>query len=105
MVILLTIFTATFVFLGSLPKRIADKHHHPQAVAIDAVSWLAVFLAGWVGRLLVPGRSPNLAAPAIKRRPIQKRPPTAPRLTAMTQVQAGIHKPHTLSKHWVDTNK
>ena len=46
MAIMLVILTALFVFLGSLPKRIADKHNHPQADAINAASWLGLFLGG-----------------------------------------------------------
>jgi hypothetical protein len=46
MAIILVILTALFVFLGSLPKKIADKHNHPQAAAINAASWLGLFLGG-----------------------------------------------------------
>ncbi|MCP4468651.1 MAG: DUF3302 domain-containing protein, partial [Halieaceae bacterium] len=46
MAIMLVIVTTLFVFLGSLPKKIADKHNHPQADAINAASWLGLFLGG-----------------------------------------------------------
>lgn len=44
--IIVLISTAIFVFLGSLPKKIADKHNHPQAAAINAASWLGLILGG-----------------------------------------------------------
>ena len=46
MAIILVILTVLIVFLGSLPKKIADKHNHPQADAINAASWLGLFLGG-----------------------------------------------------------
>jgi hypothetical protein len=46
MAMMLIIVTTLFVFLGSLPKKIADKHNHPQADAINAASWLGLFMGG-----------------------------------------------------------
>ena len=61
MAMILIIVTTLFVFIGSLHKKIADKHNHPQADAINAASWLTLFmeasnrLSHWFGR------TPNLA--------------------------------------------
>ncbi|MCO8124191.1 DUF3302 domain-containing protein [Stieleria sp. TO1_6] len=48
--LLCSIAVGMIVWLGSLPKKIADRRNHPQAEAINALSWFGLFLGGfgWV---------------------------------------------------------
>lgn len=41
---------AIIVWIGSLPKKIAEKRHHPQVDAINALSWFGLLFGGvgWV---------------------------------------------------------
>lgn len=47
--VVLTAVIVLFVFLGSLPARIARSRNHPQVDSINAMSWLGIFLTGGVG--------------------------------------------------------
>ncbi|WP_339887714.1 DUF3302 domain-containing protein [Rhodopirellula europaea] len=44
--ILFFVAVSVFVWLGSIPKKIAVKRNHPQVDAINACSWLGMALGG-----------------------------------------------------------
>lgn len=44
--IITTVFVSLIVVLGSLPGRIAARRNHPQAVAINAASWISMLTLG-----------------------------------------------------------
>lgn len=46
LVFLFLVFVAMIVWLGSLPKQIAEKRQHPQVDAINACSWIGLALGG-----------------------------------------------------------
>ena len=46
LVFLFLVFVALIVWIGSLPKQIAEKRQHPQVDAINACSWIGLALGG-----------------------------------------------------------
>lgn len=44
--LLLSVFVAAIVAIGSLPKKIASKRNHPQIDAINAASWIGLLMGG-----------------------------------------------------------
>ena len=49
LLVLVTLAVMVFAELATLPKKIAMKREHPQADAINMLSWLGLLLTGGVG--------------------------------------------------------
>ncbi len=40
------IIVGLLIWLGGMPGKIAKRHHHPQAAAIEICGWLGILLGG-----------------------------------------------------------
>lgn len=44
--LLFLVFFGLVIWLGGLPGKVARKHHHPYAAAIEVCGWLGILLGG-----------------------------------------------------------
>jgi hypothetical protein len=96
--VLLATFVVVFIFLGSLPGKIARQRGHPQAAAINVAGWLGMFtfFIFWPLALLWAFMNPIAAVAAEPVAHPPALPPTLPPLETRPFAQeAALSKPHT----------